>query len=115
MNWEAVLVIGVFALVLGAVLLIPGLIWARRKARQNPGTSAGMAVTNIGFLFVAFVVLVLLVGFTAEFWAAETMFGRWMSTGRGRLIFAALTMLTSWIVEYVLGLAGIRIIALRER
>ena len=34
MNWEAVLVIGGVTLILGVVLLIPGLFWARRQARK---------------------------------------------------------------------------------
>jgi hypothetical protein len=55
MNWEAMVAIGLFTLILGVVLLVPALWWARRKsARTSPKARAS------DFLAAAIVVTVLL-------------------------------------------------------
>ena len=56
LNWEAVLVIGSLALILGVVLLIPALWWARKKAAP---TSPKARASDV--LTAAIVVTVLLV------------------------------------------------------
>jgi NAD(P)H-hydrate repair Nnr-like enzyme with NAD(P)H-hydrate dehydratase domain len=90
-------------------------MWARKKARENPDVPAGMTVTGTGFVLIGILVFALLAGLTAQFWASETAFGTWMSTGTGRLIFLVLTLGGAILAEYLLGLVGIRIIALRKR
>jgi hypothetical protein len=114
MNWEAVLVIGAVMLVVGAVLLIPALFWARRKARANPGVPIGMAVTKSGLLISGTVVIILLVGFSAQYWASDTGFGRWMSTGFGRMAFTAATVAVTFCLGLVLGLFGVQVLRKRQ-
>jgi len=101
--------------VLGAVLLIPGLLWARRKARANPGTPAAKKVTTSGFVVAAILVSILFTGFSAQFWASDTAFGQWMSTDTGRLIYAATIVPVSQIVERLLYLMRVRMSALAKR
>jgi hypothetical protein len=101
--------------VLGAVLLIPGLMWARRKARANPNTPAAKKVTKSGFVIAAIVVSILFTGFSAQFWASDTAFGQWMSTDTGRLIYAATIVAASVIIERLLYLVRVRISALAKR
>jgi uncharacterized membrane protein YozB (DUF420 family) len=52
MNFEAIAIVGVFVLALGIVLGVPGLWWARRKARSLPAEAIGKAsVTPFGYVF----------------------------------------------------------------
>jgi len=106
--------IGTFALILGAVLLVPGLWWARRKARANPNVPAGMKVTATGFILAGAVAVVVVGGLSAQYWASDTAFGQWMTTSTGRLLFVSVTVGVALVAELLLNLAGFRLIALRE-
>jgi len=63
MDIEALIVIGLFALITGVVLAIPGLWLARRKSKKLPKDAPGRSnVTAFGFIFfVVFIGLLLFV------------------------------------------------------
>lgn len=61
MNFEAIAIIGVVVLALGIVLGVPGLWWARRKARSLPAEAIGKAsITPFGYVFYFLQVSVLI-------------------------------------------------------
>ena len=78
MNIEALTVIGVFTLVLGIVLMIPGLWWARRIAKTLPVHSSGrMRITPFGLFYngivVGLVTTVFCLGYLAELSSGKTL------------------------------------------
>ena len=87
MNIEAALIIGGAALLLAAVLLIPGLMWARRKARRNPEAPIARKVETGVFGIAAVAVFIILGALSAPSWGPDTAFGQWMSTDSGVFMF----------------------------
>ena len=114
MNWEAFFIIGAFALVLGGILLVPGIWWARRKARENPDAPAGMKVTPAGFLFASAYGALLLSALSTEYWAGDTAIEEWLKTSIGRMVFLVAVFGAGPLAERLLSKAGIRLIAFRE-
>jgi len=109
MNWEAFFAIGVFTIILGAVLLVPGLIWARRKAKQHPEAPAGMSVTKTGYLFLGGMLVVLFAGLTSQFWAPDSLLGQWTATRSGRFLFGGLVVGAAFLFERVLAATGVKL------
>ena len=56
MNWEAAAAIGVLVVVLGTILLVPCLYWARREARKHRSSGFELDVGWPGFVVAAYVV-----------------------------------------------------------
>ena len=56
MNWEAAAAIGVLVVVLGTILLVPGLYWARREARKHRNCGFELDVGWPGVVVAAYVV-----------------------------------------------------------
>jgi len=115
MNWEAFLVIGGFTLILGAVLLVPGLIWARIKVKQHPDEPAGMSVTRTGYVFFGSMLVVLLAVITSQFWAPESSIGLWAASRSGRFLLGAIVVGAALLIELVLAVAGIKLKVLEKR
>jgi len=115
MNWEAFFIIGVFALLLGAILLVPGIWWARRNTRDNPDVPAGMKVTPAGFIAATAIVALLFSGLSAEYWAGDTAIEKWLKTPLGRSAFLLTVFGAGYLAERLLHMAGIRLIAPRQR
>jgi len=114
MHWEALIVIGGFALILGAVLLVPGLWWARRKARSNPVVGS-IKVTRAGYIGFAVFVAVLLAGFSAEHWAQGSKLGLLIGLPGAKLVFLLLATGAGWLIERSLAAKGIRFTAVVPR
>lgn len=77
MNIEALTVIGIFSLVLGIILLIPGLWWARRKVKKLPEHATGrMQITPFGFIYYGIFVGLLMVVFSLRYLAPELSSGK---------------------------------------
>ena len=114
MNWEAFFIVGIFALLLGAILLVPGIWWARRKARENPNASAGMKVTPAGFLVATTYVALLFSALSTEYWAGDTAIEEWLKTPLGRLVLFLTVLGVGQLAERLLRKAGIRLIAPRQ-
>jgi ABC-type uncharacterized transport system permease subunit len=115
MNWKAFFAIGVVTIIPGAVLLIPGLIWARRKAKQHHDVPAGMSVTKIGYLYLGIVLLVLFAGLTSQYWAAGSSLGNFTATRFGRFLFGGIVVGAALLFERHLAAAGIEIKVLVKR
>jgi len=111
MNWEALLVIGGGAVVLGVLLLIPGLMWARRKARAEPSIPA---LTKAGIAFSSTSVLVLLAAVSAPLWARDTVF-QWLLNPTYRALSVAAIFGVIFLSEWLLKRAGIRVAVPRTK
>ena len=109
MNWEAFLVIGAFTVILGIVLLVPGLIWARRKAKRHPEKHPVLSITRAGYLLLISMLLVLLVGLTSQLWAPHSLLGQWTATRAGRFLFACFVIVVAIIIERILAASGIEL------
>ena len=115
MNWEAIFVIGGFTIILGIVLLIPGIWWARRKSKQHSDSQGALAVTKAGFIYFGIFVFILFSCLTAQFWAPETALGKWVSTRSGRILFVISLVIAAFVIEKILNKLGFQIKALEKR
>jgi hypothetical protein len=115
MNWEAFFIIGGFTIILGIVLLIPGIWWARRNAKQHSESQGSMAVTKTGFIYIGLFVFILFSGFTAQFWAPDTALGNWVSTSSGRILFVVSLVIAAFVLEKILNKFGFQIRLLEKR
>jgi len=115
MNWEAFFVIGGFTVILGVVLLIPGLMWARYKSKKSPDSGTSEVVTKSGFLNAGLFVLVILIGMTANIWAPQSSFGQWIGKELNALIFVAGLTIIATIVELVFSAFGFRVIQSKKK
>ena len=82
---------------LGVLLYIPGRLLAKRKLlNTKPGSDLRLHVTSSGFALVTLMVFVLMLGFSQQYLAPQTEFGKFISTGIGFLSFlAAVTAITT--------------------
>ncbi len=72
MNTEALIVISVITLVLGVIFLVPGLWWARRRAKKLPENSPGRKkVTLLGFAYYTIFITLLMLAFSLIHLAPE--------------------------------------------
>lgn len=107
MNWEAVLVIGGFSVLLGIVLYVPGRWWAKRKLREAPAASAArVRVTRAGLVFYGIMILFLMIGLFQEHLAPQSRIGEFVSTRVGRLAFVGAYVGVSVLIENMLTRLG---------
>jgi len=109
MNWEAFFAVGSFTVILGVVLLVPVLIWARRKAKQHPEVPARMFVTKTGYLYLGAISFVLFAGLTSQYWAPESLLGQWTATKPGRFLFGGIVIGAVLLFERIMEAAGIEL------
>jgi hypothetical protein len=113
MNWEALLVIGGGAIVLGAVLfLLARMLFYRPLSRSASGDQSP-PVTRVGVLLISIFVIVYLGGYTMQYIAPESAFGRFVSHGYGRVAYflaliAVFIPLERWLIRRELPLARSR-------
>ena len=87
MNIEAIIEIGGFPLILGLVLLVPGLWWAKCKSRKIPEDAlCAKRVTLFGFVFSSVFVGLILLVFNLEYIAPG------VSGGQRSIAFAAILL-----------------------
>jgi len=109
MNLEAVIVIGLFTLILGVVLYVPARYFIRRKLRKNP-RYAKQRVTKVGLFVFGIMVVILMCGFSLQYLAPESWLGQLVTTAKGRLAYGLLVVAVFWSVEIFLSRKGIKII-----
>ena len=85
-NLEAVLIIGVLSIVLGFALLIPGLWWAKHKAKTDSTSGGKVFFTPVGWIFLLLMLFVLIGGFGMQHFAPQSFIGKLTSAGLGRLL-----------------------------
>ena len=111
MNWEALLVIGSFTILLGLLLYVPGRWWAKRQLKNAPDGSVGKArVTQVGYLFFGIMIGLLFFGFAQEHMAPSSRLGALVSTRIGRLTLFGGIVAASFLIEKMLGRAGIELV-----
>lgn len=110
MDLEALVVIGIFTLVLGAVLFALFRLWVRHKFHDHPTVGTKVRLTKAGVICVPVLVIVLIGGFLMEYIAPESVLGKLVETPIGRLSYAAAVTLAFLLIEVVLKSKGIRLI-----
>jgi len=98
--------------ILAAALLVPGLWWARRKARSQP-TVQSIRITRAGYIGIGTFVAVLMVGFSAEYWVPNPELAA--TLGRLRFLFFLVATGIGWLIERALAARGIRFTAVVTR
>ncbi len=106
MNWEAFFAIGIFTIILGVVLYIPGRLWAKRKLKEHPNTQASLKVTKFGYILTSSMLLVLFGGLSFQYFSPNSFFGEYMKTKTGRLTFTALVIIIFVLVERIFKTKG---------
>jgi hypothetical protein len=112
MNWEAIGVIGVPALVLGFALFAVSRFLINRKLRSARGDARlqqPLQLTKTGWVWLSGTIAILLVGLSAEYLAPDSPIGHLVQTGGGRIAYLALVLVLSYVVELILALGGIRL------
>jgi hypothetical protein len=113
-NWEGFFVIGLFTLVLGALLYIPARLWAKRKSREHPDSNAALRLTKSGFVFFGLFTVALIVALSWEFLAPESRLGQLAKTSLGRFGIAVVVGLVFWLLEVGLNSKGVRLLDKKE-
>lgn len=104
---EALIVISLLSLVIGALLYIPGRLLAKRVLRKSaPSDAVRIRVTSAGLAVATLLVGLLLFGVAQPRIAPESTLGRLLSSGAGMtLYFGGVTLLAS-VLSTVLELLG---------
>ncbi len=87
MNIEALLAVGVATLLLGAPLFWMSRRWLRSASGANAKGNSPR-VTKTGLLLAVVLVVLLIGGFAAAYYAPDTAFGQLMGNPLGRLAYA---------------------------
>ena len=104
MNFEALTAIGIFTLLLGIILVIPGLWWARRKAKTLPENASGRKrVTLFGFVYIGLVVSALVVVFSLQYLAPEI-------SGKEKGALVAIALIVALLGEKLANKLGFKVI-----
>ena len=109
MTLEAILVIGTACVILGLLLLVPGLWWARRKAKNDPAYRKKVRFTLFGWIFLSIMLFTLFAGLTMQYFAPASYIGKLTSERMGRLIWAAVVIVLFILIQKLLGSFGILI------
>ena len=104
---EAILVIGSLVIILGIILLIPGLWWARRKARKDPAFAKKANFTPIGWLFLCVMLSFLLGGLCMQYLYPESSIGKLTATSLGRILWTAIIIFIFYIIQKLLNSYGV--------
>ena len=105
MNIEALAVLGVFTLILGFILLIPGLWWARRKVKVLPENASGKKrVTPFGFVYFGVIISLSLFTFSLRDLAPEV-------SGGERLALITIIFIVALLGEKLANKLGIKLIS----
>jgi hypothetical protein len=111
MNFEALLVIGIFTILVGGILLIPLFIWKKWKGEKAFPTSGALAikVSSRGIRYYGIFVVFLFIGFAQEFITPQSGFGQFISSWFGKIMYLICLIVVSAIIEYVLVQFGIKL------
>ena len=110
MNLEAFVVIGLFALLLGALLFVLSRLWVKRQLRDHSEAHVKIRLTMAGMICIPVLVIVLIGGLLMQYLAPESLLGQFVKTHSGRFFYAATVAIVFWLLEIVLKARGIRFI-----
>lgn len=109
MDLEALIVIGVFVLISGAILFGLAKLWMKYKSREYPA-GVKIKMTKVGIVWLCSAVIVLFAGLLMQYLAPESLFGQFVKTASGRFLYAASVAFIFWLLEVVLKAKGIKLI-----
>ena len=116
MNWEAFFIIGGLALILGAILYIPGRWWARRKlAESSPESNARLHITPIGYIYFTVLIGGMLFAFSQQYFAPDSEIGKLVSSSFGRFVLLGGVAAIGFVVERILQRAGMNVTVRKRR
>jgi len=90
---------GCIVLVLGTILPELSLRWIRPLARQNHKFQRLVSRLESGRIFAILCIPALVFGLSTQYWAAESTFGLWISTGDGTMIFGFIAIAIAFVIE----------------
>lgn len=100
----AVVIIGVCILCVSIFLL--GNHIAKRYVSKRPHTLINRRVTKFGYVFYGSGILILLIGFSMQWFTPDTKFGMFVSSHLGRVAYAFGVVLIMSVIEKVLFIKG---------
>jgi len=101
------IILGMLFFIFGILIYIPGHWWTKRKLRNvESGSEYGFHITSSGFALCALMVVVLLLGFSQEYLSPETEFGKFISTGLGKLYYIAIVTMLTIVFGLILQMLG---------
>lgn len=109
MDIKAILIISVLCILLGIILLVPGLWWARHKAKKDPAYSKKVNFTFVGWIYIFIMLVLLFAGLLMPYLAPDSYLGQLSAVRFGRLIWAAFIIILFIGVKKVLNLFGLLI------
>lgn len=111
MDWNAVFIIGVFAVGAGILLYLPFFIWFRwqswRQRRGRRSAPASLHVTSVGVAFHAVMLAVLFAGLSVGVLSPSSWFGGWVSTVPGVIGYVTIVSGLTFILDSVLAKRGV--------
>lgn len=110
MYREAIIVIGLIVLVLGAFLFALAKIWAKFKFKNDSPSHVPIRVTKAGWIIIPLFVIILFGGFSLQYIAPETIIGKAVQTSAGRFVYMLILLCIFWALEMMLKTRGIKLI-----
>ena len=103
------MIIGGLCIVLGIILLIPGLWWARNKAKKDPAFRKNVNFTKVGWIYLLVMLSMLFGGLLMPYLAPNSYLGQLASARYGRLIWTIFIIFIFVAVQKVLNFFGVLI------
>lgn len=101
MDFLGYLMLVILFLLIGFLIYIPCRLLVKRKLlSSNSESDFRLHITSSGFALAAIMVFVLVVGFSQQYIAPETEFGKFIGTGIGFISFLAVV----WAIVTIFGL-----------
>jgi len=98
---------GMVFMVFGILVYIPCQWWTKRKLRNiEPGHVYGLHITSSGLALCVLMVVALLLGVSQEYLSSETEFGKFVSTGLGKLYYIAIVTMLTIVFGLILQMLG---------
>jgi ATP-dependent Clp protease adaptor protein ClpS len=107
MRWDGVVVIGVFAAVLGGLLWLVGRFWAKWWLRKHPKHMAASPLARTAYITPGLMVFGFLIALGSMHVLPDTRFGAWMSTGIGLGTYVVALFAALFLVEWLLPRLGL--------
>lgn len=114
MNWEALIIIGLFTLSLGVLIFVPAWFWAKRKLHDHPAARTKIKMTKAGLFLIPLFIVILICGLLMDFLAPESILGQFVKTPGGRFLYLMIVVSIFWGLEAILRSKGIKLIEHRD-
>ena len=110
MDFAGYLILGIILLFLGAAIYIPcRLLVKHRLLNSNSDSDFRLHITSSGLALAALMVFILVLGFSQQYLAPETEFGKFIGTGIGFMTFLAAVWFGTTIFGLILTALGFKL------